>query len=142
MSTTHKLLARTVNVTEISTFELGADETLDQRVAKELDLAITSNKLDKMATRVGLPAIAVVEVGAGEGLGGGENNVSVGLYAPNGESLGNRTWRVDSVGDAGFAAVGMDTDVEDEIIIGIFTHESVAEQVALFWSNGHLHIPQ
>lgn len=140
MTDTHKLMARTVVVSEISRFSLEAGEDLDQRVVKEIDAAINGGKLNKMATRVGLPALSVNEVGEGEGLSGGEHTVSLALYAPDGSPLADRRYRVDPVGEGGFAAIAIDDELEEEMPIGVFADEEVAEQVALFWRNGHLKI--
>lgn len=142
MTDTHKLMARVVDINEISRFELAPGEDLDTRVVKEIEAAAEAGKLGRMATRVGLPAIAVSEVGQGEGIGGGENNVSVALYAPDGSPLVQRRFRVDTAENGTFVAIAMDDDVNTEVPIGVFADHSVAEQVALFWRNGHLNLPQ
>ena len=141
MTDTHKLMARTVTVTEIARFQLAPGESLDQRVVKEIEAAAEAGKLSRMATRVGLPAIAVSEIGEGEGLGGGENTVSVALYAPDGSPLAERRSRVDPVDGGHFVAIAIEDDIAQESPIGVFADKGVAEQVALFWRNGHLNLP-
>jgi hypothetical protein len=139
MSNTYKLLARTVQVSEISSFKLEEGKDLNQRVAEEIDNAISTGKLDRMATRVGLPPLVVTQIAEGENLSGGENHVSIDLYAPNGTPLGSRQIRVDAAGSK-FNAFGIETDIDNEVFIGTFDKFEVAEQVALFWRNGHLNI--
>lgn len=140
MTDTHKILARTVVVTEVSRFTLAQGENLDERVAKEIDAAGEAGKLTSMATRVGLPAISVGEIGEGEGLSGGENTVSIALYAPDGSPLGDRRFKVEPI-DGSFIAIAVEDDVEIDTPIGVFPSEAVAEQVGLFWRNGHLKLP-
>lgn len=141
MTDTHKLMARTVVVTEISRFQIEPGENLDSRVVKEIEAAAEAGKLTRMATRVGLPALAVNEVGEGEGLGGGENTLSVSLYAPDGSPLAERRYRVDTLEGGHFVAIAIEDDVQEENPIGVFADKGVAEQVALFWRNGHLNLP-
>lgn len=142
MTDTHKLMARTVAVTEISRFQLEPGEALDSRVIKEIDAAAEAGKLSRMATRIGLPALAVSEIGEGENLTGGENVVSVALYAPDGLPLADRRFRVDSVDGGHYVAIAIEDDVAEENPIGVFADRDVAEQVALFWRNGHLNLPR
>jgi hypothetical protein len=141
MTDTHKLMARIVEITEISRFTLQPDEDLDTRVVKEIEKAAEAGTLSRMATRVGLPALSVAGIGEGEGLGGGENTVSVALYAPDGSPLASRRFRVDPAGGGNFVALAIDDEIQEETPIGVFASESVAEQVALFWRNGHLILP-
>ena len=141
MTDTYKLMARTVEITEVSRFTLDAGEDLQTRVVKEIEKAAEAGTLSRMATRVGLPALSVAGIGEGEGLSGGENTVSVALFAPDGSPLASRRFRVDPVEGGNFVAMAIEDDVQEETPIGVFASESVAEQVALFWRNGHLILP-
>jgi len=138
MTDTHKLMARTVAVNEIARFTLEPGETLDARVVKEIEKAAESGALSRMATRVGLPALAVGEIGTGESLAGGEDTVSIALYGPDGTPLGDRRYRVDPIDGGNYVAIAISDDVDEEVPIGVFSDPKVAEQVALFWRCGHL----
>ena len=140
MTSTHKLMARTVTVNEVSRFTLEPGETLDERVNKELEKAAENGSLKRLVTNVGLPALAVGEVGGDDGLGGGESTLSIALYGPDGTPLGDRRFRIDPVEGGHFIAVAIEDDVQEEHPIGVFSDESVAEQVAMFWRNGHLNL--
>jgi tRNA pseudouridine-54 N-methylase len=142
MKTKHKLLARVVEVREISSFELEEGEKLNERVATEIKKATESGQLDKMATRVGLPSLSVATVDEGESLAGGETLSSTDLFAPDGSPLVHRHFTVEATESGAFILTGHDNEVEEKIdVIGVFTKESVAEQIGLFWRNGHLYIP-
>lgn len=143
MAKTYKLVARTVSVNDISEFTLDEGETLEARVIREIDDAAKNGKLDRMATRVGLPPIAVFEIGEGQNLAGGQNVVNQGLFAPDGSSLATRRFRVDPAGNGMFTSIAIHDDqgAEVEKPIGVFTDEGVAESVGLFWRNGHLLLP-
>lgn len=139
MSKTYKLVARVVDQAEISEFALGEGETMDGRVMKEIAAAAKAGKLDRMATRVGLPAISIVEISEGENLTGGPNMTSVGLYAPDGSPIADRRYRVDPVKGGMFTAVAIEDEIETPI--GVFTSDEVASAVGQFWRNGHLLLP-
>jgi hypothetical protein len=141
MTDTYKLMARVVETKEVARFNLEAGEDINTRLIKEIEKAAEAGSLSKMATRVGLPALSLAGIGEGEGLSGGENTVSVALFAPDGAPLAGRRFRVDGAGNGNFAAIAIDDDVAEETPIGVFASESVAEQVALFWRNGHLILP-
>ena len=141
MNDTHKLMARTVVMTEISRFALEDGENLDARVASEIAKAGEAGKLGRMATRVGLPAIAVTEMGEGDAIGGASEAVtSVALYAPNGDPIAKRSFRVDPV-NGGVALIATDGETNEEHAIGVFADPTIADQVGLFWRNGHLQLP-
>lgn len=140
MNHTHKLTARTVVLTEVSAFSLAPGQSLDQRVAEEIDKANAEGRLDKLATNVGLPPFAVSIVGEGDNLTGGENIVGHEIYSPLGEPLSGRSYRIESVGE-NLVAMAVEEGFEDRPI-GVFASRAVAETVAIFWRNGHLPLDQ
>ncbi len=142
MKNIHILSARLVEPAEIARFELEEGEDLDQRVIQEIKKAAESGALNRMAIRVGLPAMMLSRLEEGENLVGGENNTAVALYAPDGEPIGGRSFRVDPVGDGnGYVAYAIEDEIGRETILGMFPDPSVAETVGMFWRNGHLHLP-
>lgn len=136
MNTNYKMTARTVSQTPIATFQLKAGEDLDVRVQAEIDKAIVDGKLDTLATRVGLPALAVSIVAEGENMAGDDNVVGHHLYAPDGAPLAERSYRTEAIGD-GVALVAV-MDEHDETPVGVFASLEVADQVGTLWRNGHI----
>lgn len=142
MKTKHKLLARVVEVREISSFELEDGQSLNERVAEEIKKATESGSLDKMATRVGLPSLSVATIDEGESLAGGETLASTDLFAPDGSPLVHRHFTVKPTESGAYILTGHDNEVEEKTeVIGVFPNDSIAEQIGLFWRNGHLYIP-
>lgn len=142
MKNIHILSARLVEPAEIARFELEEGEDLDQRVIKEIQKAAEGGALNRMAIRVGLPAMMLSKLEEGENLAGGENTTAIALYAPDGEPISGRSFRVDPVDDGkGFVTYAIEDEIGRETIVGMFPDHAVAETVGMFWRNGHLHLP-
>ena len=122
------LVMRLAEEREIVNFELEEGETLSQRVKEEISKAIESGDIKGLASRAGLPVVAVREsTEDGTGIN------SVALFTAEGEDISDRS-AVLSMEDEMYLLTGTDND--NKTLLGAFPDEDIAKSVGVLWKAG------
>lgn len=128
----------------ISEFNLDENETLAERVTKELASASERGDLSGMSVKATIPSIAVFSVSDEEGTPDG----SIALFSAAGVEVTHRDYRVaigtDAKGQDVVQVTGIDQVEENgetkdvDTVLGVFYNEDMARRVGSLWKAGVL----
>lgn len=126
----------------VSEFQLAKGETLEDRVKKELAIAVERGDVPMLGMSPTVPSIAVFEVDED----GETKTGSMAVFSSRGTEVSFRDYKV-SIGKDGSGSevtrlTGVDQDdhkkEKTEKVIGIFYDEDMARQIGSLWKSGVL----